>query len=98
MFPLKSWCVTAAVKECRTLTSVTVRRDSVTVCRDTLGCSVKSVRKTTSPTAPSAACPAHVTPSVPTAPAVTGERHCGKIKCLCVLLYELFGQFADLQK
>lgn len=53
--------------------SVTMRRVSVTVCRVTPGCSVKSVRKITSPTAPSAACPAHVTPSVPTAPAVTAQ-------------------------
>lgn len=71
--PLKSLCVTAVVKACRTPMSAIMRRVSVTVCPVTPDCSARTVKRITSPTAPSDACPAVVTPLARSAHTVTGE-------------------------
>lgn len=54
----------AAVRGFWIRTSVTKAPVSVHVCQDTLVCSVRTVRRDTSPMAPVVACPAPATPSV----------------------------------
>lgn len=60
-------CVTAAaaLKEFRIQTYATRARVSVPACWATRACSVRSVRRSTSPTAPAAVCPAPATLSGP---------------------------------
>lgn len=72
---LQRTCATAAVaaKGFWTQTIVTRAQASAPACRATPGCSVTTVKRDSSPTAPAVACPAPVTLSGPWTRTVTGQ-------------------------